>query len=116
MCNFEHFDNFDIYEPVDYPDCSVLYQRSYMQGGTQVIYNGVPVGKYNKPIREAFYIALDSILSQGLEPMDGWQQKLEALSVQEEKAIEEQDRAALDDAIAPPLADEATTPETAIAE
>ena len=62
MYNFEHFDDFDIYEPVDYPDWSVPYQRSFMQGGTKVIYNGVPVGKYNKPIREAFFIALDSIL------------------------------------------------------
>jgi len=29
-----------------------------------VIYNGVPVGKYQKHIIEAFYLAVDSVLAQ----------------------------------------------------
>ena len=44
--------------------------------------------------------------------MDSWQQKLEALSAQEEKVIEEQDRAALDAAINPALAEKASSAET----
>ena len=33
-----------------------------------MIYNGVPVGKYKTPIVQAYVQALDTVLSQGLEP------------------------------------------------
>jgi hypothetical protein len=36
----------------------------FKQKATQVIYNGVPVGKYQKHIIEAFCLAIDSILAQ----------------------------------------------------
>ena len=71
MFNFEFFDDFDIYKPVEYTDWSVPYTRSYVQDGTTVVYNGVPVGKYNEPIIQAYVTALDEILSQGLTPLDG---------------------------------------------
>lgn len=61
--NFYEFDNYDIYEPVDYPDWSVPYAREIVQDETRVIYNGVPVGKYQKYVIEAFYQAIDSVLS-----------------------------------------------------
>ena len=69
MYNFENFDEFDIYEPVDYKDWSLPFTRSYVQNNTTVIYNGVPVGKYNEPIIQAYVQALDSILSQSLTPL-----------------------------------------------
>ena len=62
---FENFDQYDIEEPVDYPDWSVPYSRELVQGKTHVIYNGVPVGKYQKHVIESFYLACDSVLSQG---------------------------------------------------
>lgn len=62
--NYEGFDNYDVYEPIDYPDWSVPYTREIKQGKTTVIYNGVPVGKYQKHVSEAFYMAIDDILSR----------------------------------------------------
>ncbi len=50
MYNFEHFPGFNIYDPVDYSDWSVPYTRTFDIEGTKIIYNGLPVGKYNKPI------------------------------------------------------------------
>jgi protoheme ferro-lyase len=61
---FENFDKYNIEDPVDYPDWSVPYTREMVQGKTHVIYNGVPVGKYQKHVIEAFYQACDSVLSQ----------------------------------------------------
>lgn len=61
--NFYMFDDFDIYDPVDYPDWSVPYTREIVQDSTRVIYNGVPVGKYQKHVIEAFYQSIDSVLS-----------------------------------------------------
>jgi hypothetical protein len=69
MFNFESFPTYDRYEPIDSPDSSVPYTREFDVEGTTVIYNGVPAGDYNKPIIEAYALALDSILSQGLEPV-----------------------------------------------
>ncbi len=37
-----------------------------MQDGTTVIYGGVPAEQYSGPIIEAFFLALDSIVSQGM--------------------------------------------------
>ena len=61
---FENFDQYDIDDPIDYPDWSVPYSRELVQGKTHVIYNGVPVGKYQPHVIEAFYQACDSVLSQ----------------------------------------------------
>ncbi len=64
MKNYENFDSYDLEEPIDYPDWSVPYTREMVQGKTRVIYNGVPVGKYQKHVIEALYQAIDSILSK----------------------------------------------------
>ncbi|MDH3510103.1 MAG: hypothetical protein OER85_04520 [Gammaproteobacteria bacterium] len=69
MANFEYFDDYDVYETVDYPDWTVPYRTSYVQDGTTVIYGGLAVGKFADPIIEAFYLALDSIVSQGMTPI-----------------------------------------------
>ena len=61
---YENFDQYDIEEPVDYPDWSVPYTRELIQGKTHVIYNGLPVGKYQKHVIEAVYQSLDAILVQ----------------------------------------------------
>jgi protoheme ferro-lyase len=64
---FENFDQYNIEDPIDYPDWSVPYSRELVQGKTHCIYNGVPVGKYQKNVIEAFYQSLDSVLSQRKE-------------------------------------------------
>lgn len=64
MFNFEDIPGFDRYEQVDYPDWSVPYTREYVVDGTHLIYNGVPVGKYNQPIIAAFVQALDAVLGK----------------------------------------------------
>ena len=69
MFNFEGFEDYNRYEPIDYTDWSVPYTREFLIDGTTVIYNGLPVGKYNQPIIEAFYQALDSLLSQEVESL-----------------------------------------------
>ncbi len=61
---FENFDQYNIDDPIDYSDWSVPYLRELVQGKTHCIYNGVPVGKYQKHVIEAFYQALDSVLSK----------------------------------------------------
>ena len=61
---YQNFDQYDIHEPVDYPDWSVPYTRTMVQGKTTVIYNGLPTGKYQKHVCEAFYQAIDSVLSK----------------------------------------------------
>ncbi len=69
MYNFENFDDFDHYETVDYPDWSKPYIRSYVQDGTKVIYGGLVSEQFGGPIIDAFYMALDDIISQGMEPL-----------------------------------------------
>ena len=64
MFNFEGFKDFDRYATVDYPDWTLPYTRDFLIDGTHVIYNGLPVGKYNGPIVEAHFQAMDSILSR----------------------------------------------------
>ena len=61
---YENFNQYNVYEPISYPDWSVPYTREMVQGKTKVIYNGVPVGKYQKYVVEAFFQSFDSILSQ----------------------------------------------------
>jgi len=62
--NYEGFDDYHIYDPFDYPDWTVPFTMEFQQGKTRVIYNGVPVGKYQPYVIDAFYQALDAILSQ----------------------------------------------------
>ena len=62
--NYEGFDGYNVYEPVNYPDWSVPYTREFKQGKTHVIYNGVPVGKYQHFVVDALYEAVDSVLSR----------------------------------------------------
>jgi hypothetical protein len=69
MANFEYFDDYDVYETVDYPDWSVPYRKTYVQDGTKVTYGGLAAGKFADPIIEAFYMSLDSIVSQGMVPI-----------------------------------------------
>ena len=61
---YENFDDYDEDTPIDYPDWSVPYTFEIVQDNTTVIYNGVPVGKYQENVIEAFYQSLDSVLSQ----------------------------------------------------
>ena len=67
MFNFEDIPGYDRYEQVDYPDWTVPYVREYVVDGTHVIYNGVPVGRYNEPIIAAFVQALDTVLDKAPE-------------------------------------------------
>jgi protoheme ferro-lyase len=62
--NFHGFDEYDVYEQIDYPDWSVPYTQIMTQGKTKVIYNGVPVGKYQHYVIDALYQSIDSILAQ----------------------------------------------------
>jgi protoheme ferro-lyase len=64
MFNFEGFRDFDRYAPIDYPDWSVPYTREFLEGGTHIIYNGLPVGRYNAPIIAAHFQAIDSVLAR----------------------------------------------------
>ena len=63
--NYDGFDRYNVYEPISYPDWSVPYTREFVQGNTHVIYNGVPVGKYQHYVVDGLYGAIDSVLSQG---------------------------------------------------
>jgi protoheme ferro-lyase len=62
--NYHGFEGYDVYEQIDYPDWSIPYTREFQQGKTRVIYNGVPVGKYQKHVIEALYQSLDSVLAK----------------------------------------------------
>lgn len=64
MKNYENMDQYSLEDPIDYPDWSVPYTREMLQGKTHVIYNGVPVGKYQHYVVEALYQSIDSVLSQ----------------------------------------------------
>jgi len=60
--NYEGFDQYNVYEPISYPDWSVPYTREFVQGKTHIIYNGVPVGKYQHFVVEALSASVDSVL------------------------------------------------------
>jgi len=68
MFNFENIPGYDRYQQVDYPDWTIPYTREYVVDGTHLIYNGVPVGRYNAPVIAAFVEALDSVLARGRRP------------------------------------------------
>jgi hypothetical protein len=63
MFNFEGFPGFDRYQTIDYPDWTVPYTREFVVQGTRIVYNGVPVGRYNAPIVEAHFQAIESVLA-----------------------------------------------------
>jgi hypothetical protein len=63
--NYHGFDEYDVYDEIDYPDWSVPYTRIMTQGKTKVIYNGVPVGKYQHHVVDALYQSIDSVLALG---------------------------------------------------
>jgi protoheme ferro-lyase len=62
--NYHGFDAYNVYEQIDYPDWSIPYTREFKQDKTRIIYNGVPVGKYQKHVIRALYESLDSVLSK----------------------------------------------------
>jgi protoheme ferro-lyase len=64
MFNFEGFAEFDRYAQVDYSDWSQPYTREFQIGVTRIVYNGLPVGRFNTPIVQAHFAAIDSILSR----------------------------------------------------
>ena len=45
------------------------WRKQMVQDGTTVIYGGVAAEQFSGPIIEAFYQAIDSILSQGMQPL-----------------------------------------------
>ena len=65
---YENFKQFNLEDPVDYPDWSVPYTRTLVEGKTTVIYNGLPVGKYQPKVIDAFYQSLDAVMSKGKTP------------------------------------------------
>ena len=62
--NYDGFDGYNVYEPISYPDWSVPYTREFVQGKTRIIYNGVPVGKYQHFVVEALSASVDSVLKK----------------------------------------------------
>ena len=62
--NYKDFDKFNLYDTIDYSDWSKPYVRELVQGKTHVIYNGVPVGRYQPYVIDALYQSLDAILSK----------------------------------------------------
>ncbi len=62
--NYHGFDAYNVYDVIDYPDLTVPYVREIKKDNTTIIYNGVPVGKYQDSVIEAFYESLDFILSK----------------------------------------------------
>jgi hypothetical protein len=69
MANFEFFDDYNVYQSVEYSDWSKPWRKSLVQDGTTVIYGGLAAGEFSDPIIEAFYMALDSVVSQSMEPL-----------------------------------------------
>jgi hypothetical protein len=53
-----------VYKQIEYKDWSRPYVREMVQRKARVIYNGVPVGKYQKYVVDALYQSMDAILSQ----------------------------------------------------
>jgi len=70
MANFEGFDSYNVYETVEYTDWSKPYRKTVEQDGTKVIYGGVAAEQFSGPIINSFYQSLDSVVSQGMTPLD----------------------------------------------
>jgi protoheme ferro-lyase len=69
MANYEFFDDYDVYDTVEYTDWSKPWRKRLSQGGTVVVYGGLAAQEFSGPVIDAFYMALDSIVSQGMEPL-----------------------------------------------
>jgi protoheme ferro-lyase len=69
MANYEFFDDYTVYDTAEYTDWSVPWRKQLVQDGTTVIYGGVAAEQFSGPIIEAFYQALDAIVSQGMTPV-----------------------------------------------
>ena len=69
MANYEYFDDYDVYDTVEYTDWSVPWRKQLVQDGTVVIYGGVAAEQFSGPVIDAFVEALDSIISQGMQPL-----------------------------------------------
>lgn len=68
IMNFRGFEEFNVYEPINYENWDEPLARRFSQGKTTVIYASVPVGKYQKPLVEAHFLSIDSVLSKSLTP------------------------------------------------
>ncbi len=69
MANYEFFDDYDVYDTAEYTDWSVPWRKQLVQDGTTVIYGGLAAEQFSGPIIEAFFQALDTVVSQGMEPL-----------------------------------------------
>lgn len=73
VVNFKGFDDYDVYEPIDYPDWDKPLIRTVREGSTTIIYAGVPVGEFNDPLVAAHFASIDSVLSRSLPVLSSWQ-------------------------------------------
>jgi hypothetical protein len=64
LMNFRGFEDFDVYQPIDYKDWNQPLVRQFKENNTTIIYTSVPVGKYRQPLVTAHFKSIDSILSQ----------------------------------------------------
>lgn len=64
LYKFDGIGGYSVYQPIDYPDWSVPFSRSFREQDTTVIYNGVPVGSYAEHVAEALFLSIDSILTK----------------------------------------------------
>jgi protoheme ferro-lyase len=69
MANYEGFDDYDVYDTAEYTDWSKPWRKQLVQDGTVVIYGGLAAEQFSGTIIDAFYLALDSIVSQGMMPV-----------------------------------------------
>lgn len=75
MANYEYFDDYDVYDTAEYTDWSKPWRKQLVQDGTVVIYGGLAARQFSGPIIEAFYMALDSIVSKSMQPIDSMKDK-----------------------------------------
>jgi protoheme ferro-lyase len=68
MANYESFDDYNVYDTIEYTDWTKPWRKQLVQDGTIVIYGGLAAEQFSGPIIEAFYLALDSIVAQGMNP------------------------------------------------
>ena len=69
MANYEFFDDYDVYETAEYTDWSKPWRKQLVQDDTVVIYGGVAAEQFSCTIIEAFFMALDEVISQGMDPI-----------------------------------------------
>ena len=66
MANYDSFDDYDVYDTAEYTDWTKPWRKQLVQDGTVVMYGGLAAHQFSGTIIEAFYMALDSIVSQGM--------------------------------------------------